>query len=1014
MLTPRHYKSYIVNFKLTSVVSFYIYFAIIIKKSNMKFFYTFVIIMISHCFFGQNSSISGSVLDDVNGGALPGVNVIIRELKLSTTTDSEGKFVFRNVVAGTYEAEFSYIGYQSKLISEIIVKNNEETFLNTTLIESKNELKEVVITRTKAKAESIKSLLVAQKNSITVSDGISAESIKRTPDRTTSDVLKRVSGVSIQDNKFVIVRGLNDRYNFAILNGAPLPSSEPDRKAFSFDIFPSNMLDNLVITKTASPDMPGEFSGGVISINTKAVPDKNFQSLTYGTGYNTITTFKNQKDYKGSSTDWLGFDNGARALPSSFPSKEDFFTGSNGFPPLNGNAGAADLAKTVSFDFALQDRKFTPNSSFQYTIGRHFDFGEKVFGVVFSLSHNLTNNFNETARNQWVDGDATANVIQRSSNELSYSQQILTGSLANFSLKLNQNHNISFKNILSINSNDLVVEKTSKEAGVELVFDSNVRWFTSDIIYSGQLNGDHYFPKFKVKANWTGFYSDIQRSIPNLRRNLYLIADPASSDPNLSSPQAIISESVGGPDYGGGIFFSENQESLHGGKLDLSRKFEIGNDLFNEVKLGALAQSRSRDFFARQLQFNRYTVGGLFDEKLLLLSDNDIFAPENIGTIAPGRNGFTLRDVSFATDKYDASSSLFASYIMLDNRYKKFRLVWGVRVEDFTQQLFSNVDKSGVNPTGVIDLNTRQIDFLPSVNLIFSINSKQNLRASYSKTINRPEFRELAPFIFYEFRTGFLIQGNPDLKIASIQNIDFRYEFYPSKGQLFTISYFNKKFDKPIEIIQQPLNRTISYINANKAKASGVELEFRILLSSIFKNENITVFDDLTLFSNVAIIKSESDITGIPSTDPLEPTRALQGQSPYVVNSGLQYANKENGLTISTNVNRSGSRIAYAGSELDPSIWEKGRTFLDMQIAKSFLKNKFEVKLNIQNIFAQDLIFYQNNYRNTAEYGTLETLANEVFTGDYHYQDGYNKADDDLVWITKFGRSFSLSATYNF
>jgi outer membrane receptor protein involved in Fe transport len=278
--------------------------------------------------------------------------------------------------------------------------------------------------------------------------------------------------------------------------------------------------------------------------------------------------------------------------------------------------------------------------------------------------------------------------------------------------------------------------------------------------------------------------------------------------------------------------------------------------------------------------------------------------------------------------------------------------------------------------------------------------------------LNRPEFRELAPFGFYDFTSQFFTQGD-SLKIAKIQNIDFRYELYPGKGQVLSFSYFNKKFKNPIEIIQGVNNKTITYKNALSAKNSGIELEFRFLLSSIFKSENTTVLDDITMFSNVAIIKSEADVSNIASGN-TEKSRPLQGQSPYIFNAGLQYLNIENGWALSTNINRAGNRIAYASSEIKPAIWEKGRTFLDVQIAKSFLKNKLELKFNIQNILAQDLIFYQNNYRNSVDYGSLETLANQVFTGDYHYEDGYNAADDDVIWKTIFGRSFSLSATYNF
>jgi outer membrane receptor protein involved in Fe transport len=393
---------------------------------------------------------------------------------------------------------------------------------------------------------------------------------------------------------------------------------------------------------------------------------------------------------------------------------------------------------------------------------------------------------------------------------------------------------------------------------------------------------------------------------------------------------------------------------------------------------------------------------------LVYLTDATIFSKENMGALTSGLNGFTLYEYTKKDDDYIAGSKLNAAYVMMDNRYKQFRLIWGVRVEDFVQTLQADTETEGF-----IDLNIKNTDYLPSANLIFSINKKQNLRLSYSKTLNRPEYRELAPFGFYDFTTQFFTQGNPNLKRATVQNYDFRYELYPSKGQLFTVSYFMKKFKDPIEVIQQSLNKTIGYVNANSAVNSGVELEFRVLLSSIFTYENTTFFDDLTLFSNIAIIKSAADVTGINGANP-ETSRTMQGQSPYVFNAGLQYVNKINGLMVSTNFNRAGNRIAFASSENRSAIWEKGRNFLDMQIAKSFFNNKFELKFNIQNILAEDLIFYQNNYRNTESYSPLETLANHVFTGDYHFKDGYNAADDDQIWNTKFGRSFSLSATYNF
>ena len=957
--------------------------------------------------YSQNAGIKGLVIDDLTGQPLPSATLTIKSLNIARVSDSEGNFIFSKIAPGVYDIKITCYTYQPKEITEVVVVKDEFNTLTISLEKKNNQLDEVVIKTTRAKVESVKSLLIQQKNSANVSDGISAETIKRTPDKNTSDVLKRISGASIQDNRFVIIRGLNDRYNAALINGAPLPSSESDRKAFSFDIFPSNMIDNLVITKTASPDLPGDFAGGVVQINTKSVPEKDFQSISIGSGYNTVTTFKERRTYEGGSKDWLGFDDGTRQIPSTWPSTEVF----NALNAAGNYQELAKIAKSAQVDWAINSEKFKPNSSFQYSIGRHFEFGNKILGILFSATHTVSNNFAETSRNEYEDQLSNPSTFRRKYNDNNYSQQVLTGALANISLKFNENNNISFKNILSINSNDLVVERTGQLdiPGGPLEVKSDVRWFTGNKIYSGQLNGDHYFTKPKIKINWTGFYSDINREIPNLRRNVYTILDPKSTDPVYNTPTAAIVAGNAGPDNGGSMFFSENKESIYGGKIDLSKKFNIGENVINDFKIGGFLQKRARDFNARQLQNNTSSLGGTFDTDLLTLPNETIFNVANFGEISPGVNGFTLNDGTKYSDSYTASSDLAACYAMLDNRYKKFRLVWGVRIEDFNQKLDAKEDIEKF-----VKVDTKKTDILPSANLIFSINKTQNLRFSFSKTINRPEYRELAPFGFYDFTTGFFTQGDPNLKRASVDNFDMRYEIYPGKGQLFSVSYFLKDFKNPIEIIQLANNKTITYRNAASAKTSGVELEFRTLLSTIFKFERTTIFDDLTLFSNIAIIKSNADVANINNANP-EKNRPLQGQSPYVFNAGLQYVNKDNGWIISTNVNRVGNRIYIASNEFNPSIWEKARTLLDFQIAKNLYKNKIELKLNVQNVLAQDLIFYQNKstqteYRNSGITG----LVNTIFTGDINNEKGFDESVDDVVWRTKFGPTFSLSLSYNF
>jgi len=420
------------------------------------------------------------------------------------------------------------------------------------------------------------------------------------------------------------------------------------------------MLDNIVITKTASPDLPGDFAGGIIQISSKSVPDKDFQSLTVGSGYNTITTFKNKRSYAGSGTDWLGFDNGQRALPSSIPNTDAF----NQLSYLE----KANLAKSFNYDWRINDETFKPNTNFQYTIGRSFDISQKKLGLLFAVSNNVSNNYNEIQRNEYNNGFNTSELLSKFSDR-NYSQDVLTSALANFSLKFNPNHTISFKNTYSINSEDLVVEREGKADVTNTNFTkSDVRWFTSNKIYSGQFNGDHFFTTSNIKFNWTTFYSNIVRSIPNLRRNVYLIADPDSPDVALNTPIAQIPVNTGGPDYGGGMFTSENQEVIYGGKLDVSRKFTFG-DFVNDIKIGGLLQKRDRDFFARQLQYNQLLSGGTFNSSLLSLPNESIFNSSNMGIISPGNTGFTLFDLSKPTDNYNAGSNLSASYLMFDNRY---------------------------------------------------------------------------------------------------------------------------------------------------------------------------------------------------------------------------------------------------------------------------------------------------------------------------------------------------------
>jgi TonB-dependent receptor len=852
------------------------------------------------------------------------------------------------------------------------------------------EISEVVISTT-IDREKNSSLQAIQRNSPNVSDGVSAESIKKTPDKTTSDVLKRVSGASIQDNKFVIIRGLNDRYNAAYINGAPLPSSESDRKAFSFDIFPANLLDNLIVLKTASPDLPADFAGGIINITTKSIPEKNYNSFSLTTGYNSITTFQQGYTYAGGKFDWIGLDDGTRAIPKNLPST---------FEMKKGNIGEqATNASFIKNDWGLKTFNALPNLSFQYTNSHTAKFYKMDFGSLTALTYNNSNSFSESIRREF-DNASVVGMKPQQQYELSdknYTKQVLAGILANFALRINENNTIGFKNLYNINTEDRVTIRNGIrefESNPQLLERSNARAFTQNKLYTGQFTGDHLLPASKIKIHWIGSMSNINRSIPNLRRMMY--TKPSSGiDPSEPAPVFIASIPISGstPSTGGNIFYSDNKENIYSFNSDFTLPLNFKKiAVTNEIKAGMGYQYRNRDFNVRQLGLTQYKIvgGGVnFDQNLLLLPEDQIFAPEHMGIMSNGLGGFKLEEQTKFNDSYKANSSLGDLFIMSDTRIKeRLRLVYGVRVEDFKMTLHTFEDDGSA-----IDTSFNKVDILPSINFIYSISKFQNIRLSYSNTVSRPEYREIAPFGFYDFVTNYTTRGNPSLKRALIYNYDARYEIYPGKGQVFSVSLFYKSFKDAIEQVTVA-NTTpeINFANVAKAKNYGMELEVRLLLASIFNvSEKNVLLNSLTLYSNLALIKSDINVTDVQGSLPEK--RPLQGQSPFIINSGLQYANDKKHFTASVSYNLIGRRIAIVGNSLEPSIWENGRSILDLQLAKTFLKNNnLEIKLNIKDGLAQKQIFYQ----------------------DINMNKSLDLVDDNIISEVKNGRIVSIGASYKF
>ena len=943
-----------------------------------------LIVALSAPVLAQRGTLIGKVVDGKTGETLPGTAVTVEGSTIGTITDFDGAFSMA-LEPGTYKITIKYFGFKTKSITEVSVRKNDETSLTVSMEESEStSLAEVVVTGTAAR-ENVNALLLQQKNIGSVSDGISSESIRRTPDRNTGDVLKRVSGASIQDNKFAIVRGLNDRYNAAYINGAPLPSTESDRKAFSFDIFPANLLDNLVIVKTASPELPGEFAGGVIQINTKSIPSKNFNQLSISSSYNTLTTFQTRLDYQGGKWDWLGIDDGARSMPTFIPTTSEMFNMSN--------EERAGIAKQLKNDWAMQKGVFLPSLSFQYSGGlvKKSEAG-KEFGAIYALTYQSNNSFNTTHRQTWQNSIGEVGMSQMESDLFDENHVVntLAGVLANLSYKFSPNHQIGLKNMYSINAQDRVLSRYGTRSPLDApneVMKFNAFWFTSNQIVTSQLNGDHYFTESKLKWKWLAGLSNIHRVVPNLRNTLYY----GNTDVADTAWRAGITFASVGPDYSGSRFYGDNNETMSSIESDVEKALDFEDiGLRNQVKIGMGAQFRDRAYTARQFGHTTYgSVGGsfTFDYALLNLPQDQIFRSENMGLINPTTGGFLLREGTKNSDSYEAQSYLNFAFLQVDSRYmEKSRFVWGVRAELFHQALNALRDNGDD-----ITVNTQKLDILPSVNYVYSINDQQNFRLSYSKTLNRPEFRELAPFSFYDFTTRYVVTGNDSLKRASIQNFDVRYEIYPGRGQVFSVSGFYKHFTNPIEqATRQDVVTEYSYMNVASAEDYGVELEGRLLLASLFGGEEKDFFKNTTIFANYAFIRSRVDVSRLVGVQ--DSLRPLQGQSPYVFNAGIQYLNHESGWGASASFNRVGQRIFIVGTVVEPDIWEQGRSVLDLQVSKSFADDKWEIRLTARDLLAQDLIFFND------------------ISGNRRFDEG----QDDEMWRTNFGPTVQLGLNYKF
>lgn len=898
-----------------------------LSNFSAKVFTTATLLFSTFLLCAQTGIVSGKVLDAKSAEALIGVSVRLDGGTAGAITDLDGNFRIANVAAGKHKLTVNYTGYATKDVEDIEVKSGEVCTTDITIQESTGEALAEVVVVAKARRESTSALTIFQKNSVAIADGISSETIKRTPDRTTGDVIRRVSGASIQDGKFAIIRGLNDRYNVAMLNGALLPSTEADRKAFSFDLFPSAMIDNLVVMKTASADLPGDFAGGAIIVNTKDIPEENYVTVNASAGVNNITTFKPYLNAASGNTDWLGTDDGARALPANYPSTVDY--------------NKASLDEQVRFsqmlpnDWAIrQYSSAAPNMAFQVTSGLVTKSDKNLqFGSTIALSYSNQNRIQDAERNRF---DLQRQLV--ANRDKQFRNNVLWGALMNSALKINNTQKILLQASYTTNTNNSVNSREGSDFDREQYIRFTAIEFTENHLLTTRVGGEHALNTNGLKINWGGGFNRSTRDIPSLRRMTYgKNFDSEENDPYY----AIIQPGSANLNFGG-RFYSDLAENTTYGNFDLNVPFRLLGSK-QSIKFGGLYQKRDREFSARVLG---YTARGAVSD-LQLLSQDQIFEPQNIKST----NGFLISDITNPSDAYTANAALAAGYALADLKlWEKLRVSAGLRVESYDMEV-NSFYFGGQAVNTVLD-NT---DLLPSANLTYALTDKHQVRFSVSKTLSRPEFRELSPFAFYDYEEEASVQGNPNLVRGTIANYDVRYEFYPGQNQLLSFSVFYKKFKDPIERNFSSTGggtASFSFQNVASAENYGMEIEARKNLDFLGAwGENFVIF------SNAAFIGSTIDLTNVDSYDP---KRALQGQSPYIVNSGLTANVPKWDLSTTLAYNIIGDRVAYVGTDNFADIYERHRNLLDFSVTKKIGRNG-EVKLTWGDILRTDFIYYQDN-----------------------------------------------------
>ncbi|NNE30125.1 MAG: TonB-dependent receptor [Saprospiraceae bacterium] len=935
---------------------------------SRKLIFAFTFLLFGQALSAQKAILRGQITDDETAEVISFANIFVQETLTGTNSDLDGYFNI-NLDPGTYNITISYVGYPDYKITDLVLGADQEEVLNVKLKVQGQELETVVVSAAQLK-NSVAALNTLKQKSTKFLDGMAAETIRQAGDGDAGEAIRRVTGVSVEGGKHVFVRGLGDRYTKTTLNGMDIPGLDPDRNSVELDIFPTYLVDNIIVYKTFSPDLAGDFTGGTVDIATKSFPDAKTTSASISVGYNPSMHFKDEfLGYNGGGSDFIAFDDGTRELPIDKTLKVPD-------PAIQEGSELFDITNSFQKNLAAKQIGNDLNKGFSLSTGNQINKDKVTFGYDFSMNYKNSSQFYEDAQfNTFrLDPDNTIMALDQERDAVGNLgiQDVFWSAMAGGAMKVKEHkfslHALRLQN--GVNQAARIRQADTFE-NPSVIFKDNLEYAQREIT-NFLAKGSHLLGEGTHKVEWSFSPTIIQVDEPDIRYSAF-----EQRDGDLLLAPAVGAEVT--------RTFRNLQETSFAGKVDYTLKFGVNGSEVSKIKAGFSGLRKMRDFDI-QNYLVRVISQGSFD---LDGNPDNIFQEENLWN-EDSRKGTYIKGNFQPSNTFAAEQQVLSAYAM--NEFpitSSLTAIYGVRLEKADNWY------TGQNNAGSVTYDDEKVlddlDILPSVNLVFNLKEKMNFRAAYNRTLARPSFKEKSIAQIQDRITGRVFLGNIDLVASNIDNVDLRWEAFGKRNETISISAFYKRFTNPIEltVFDATAPNNFQPVNVGDARVLGLEIEARKNLGFISGAfEKLTIAGNLTFVDSEVEMKQEEYDARVAAArvgQTIDRNRQMVGQSPFIVNAMLNYSDRDSGWESNVSYNVQGERLAIAGIGLVPDIWEQPFHSLNFKMGKAFGENKpFKISLAVDNILDQNKQKWYNAFE--AESQIFEFLnPGTTFSASFSY-----------------------------